>query len=93
MTSGRPFKLASAKIGLIDHLREIESINVKIDLNKNTHKSTKDLQYEKESHIKSVKKITSFLNSIGKMSDSEAIKLMKLDFNSKDFNLKFKIGR
>lgn len=81
------------KMDLISHLRELESINTQLVL-ETDNKKRANLLSKQKSNAKSIKKITEYLNSIGKISDKEARSLMALDlFNMKKLNIGFKIGR
>lgn len=84
--------MKSHKIALIDHLHQLEKINVELELEQDTYKRTHLLTSQKH-HVKSVKTLIPYLNSIGKLSDKETLKLMSLDLvKVKRLNIGFKIG-
>jgi hypothetical protein len=79
------------KIALIDHLTELSSINKQIDFEPDAKKKNK-LKISQAGHIKAIKNLTPFLNSIGKISDREMIGILSLDLiNIKDLKLKFRV--
>jgi hypothetical protein len=85
--------MGNHKLALIDHLRGLEDINVKLDFEKNKAKKSHLLADQKR-HIKAINTLIPFLNGIGKLSDKEAFSLMSLDLmNMKDLHLKFRMRR
>jgi len=80
------------KVALIDHLRGLERVNTELDLEKDQNKKYLLLSTQKH-HIKQIKTLIPYLNSIGKLTDKEAMKLMSLDLvKVKNLNIGFKIG-
>ena len=80
------------KIALIDHLTALSTINMQIDMEHNQKNKSK-LKISQTGHIKAIKSLVPFLNSIGKLSDKEMIGILRLDLvNIKDLRLKFRIG-
>lgn len=85
--------MKSHKIALVDHLYGLEKVNVELELEQDKNKRLHLLASQKH-HIKNIKTLIPYLNSIGKLSDKEAMRLMSLDLvKVKKLNIGFKIGR
>lgn len=92
MRASGTVNMCKHKVALIDSLKELESINVKI-VNEHDPAKKARLKYVQGTNIKQVKSLISHLNSIGKLNDKETKSLLSLDlYNVKDLKMKYRIG-
>lgn len=84
------YNLSKHKICLIDHLKGLEEVNIRL-FNETDTKERHKLKMSQKNHIREIQEIIPHLKSMGRLSDIEFKNLSKLDLCSKDFKLKFKI--